>query len=74
MSVKVSAPVAYLVHAMLLSFSNAVKRWPEQMRHTLVGFLPVTCAAGQEGGNNDLVETEDFLDGYLLLFVVEVRD
>lgn len=59
LSLKLSDLVACPVHAMLLSFSGASKRWLIQSEQTLVTFDPAECAAEQRAGNSELGEMKE---------------
>lgn len=48
-SLKNSALVVYPVHAVLLNFNNACKRWLRKSRHILAAFLSVACSPEMEG-------------------------
>lgn len=49
-----SAQIACLVHAALLSFSNAYKWWLVQRGHKLAAFLRVVYAKEKQVGDNRL--------------------
>lgn len=42
-SLKISAVVTCPVHIVLINFSEGYRRILVSNRHTLIGFLPVTC-------------------------------
>lgn len=65
-SLKGSALIAKLVHAALLTFSDAYLWGLVQIGHALVEFLHVECAAEQQGGNTELTASRGFVWVFLV--------
>lgn len=73
-SLKGSALVVFLVHVVLLNFSDAFKWCPIQSGHGVVAILPLVCVAGQQGVNNASVEMKESFYGHISSATAEMRD